>query len=176
MSGYSASSMQRFRSMLGELVKQPTRAGLTPCLRWKGKLTEGYGKFYLDGEAVSAPRASYMIFVGPVAVGQVVRHRCDNAWCVNPLHLEVGTQADNVADKVARGRQARGDGHGARLHPESRPRGERVWAAKLESAQVKEIRSRAERGETKSSLARAFGVSPSTICKIVLGRAWLHVR
>ena len=56
---------------------------------------------------VRAHRISYEIHNGPVPVGRQVLHRCDNKTCTNPTHLYAGTNADNMRDKVARGRQGR---------------------------------------------------------------------
>ncbi len=56
-----------------------------------------------NSKKVKAHRVSYEIFVGPIPDGLVVRHKCDNKLCVNPEHLEVGTQRDNLLDKIERG-------------------------------------------------------------------------
>lgn len=83
--------------------------GPDDCWEWKGARTAcGHGKFSHAGQTrrtVSAHRFSYQMFVGPIPEGLVVRHRCDNPPCCNPQHLQLGTQADNVADITARGRR-----------------------------------------------------------------------
>jgi hypothetical protein len=180
----------RFRSKLGEFVKQPEQAGLTPCIRWKGNLDRwGHGSFWMS-RRLSASRASYEIFVGPVPHGLVVRHRCDNGWCVNPLHLEIGTHADNVRDRVDRGRSATGDRSGPRRMPETRPRGdahysrtrphlvprgERASGAKLVATDVLSIRSAYASGEPMRDLATRYTVTKRTIAYIVARRTWRHV-
>jgi hypothetical protein len=95
-------------------------------------------------------------FKGRVPDGMVVRHKCDNPACVNPDHLELGTHADNVADRDARGRTARGE----RLH------------AKLTEDDVLRIRadSRSHR-----AIGADYGVAHSTVGNIKRGRKWSHL-
>ena len=95
--------------------------------------------------------------------GLVVRHKCDNPPCVNPNHLEVGTQRDNVRDMQERGRGLVGE-----RHP----------MAKLTRKQVDDIRARHVRGTSRWSpgntreLCEEFGISDSTLSDIMRGKKW----
>lgn len=130
----------------------------TGCWNWAAYRTPvGYGKFHVGGKALFAHRVSYELFVGPVPAGLCVCHRCDNRACVNPEHLFTGPQSANVADMIAKGRQAAS-------------RGESNGRAKLAPETIAEI-LRAE-GFSQQELADAYGVSRSHISNIRSGRRW----
>ncbi len=76
------------------------------CHLWTAQLDKnGYGQFAMTYKSKwQAHRAAYQLFVGPIPAGKIVMHICDQPRCVNPDHLRVGTQADNMADKMAKGR------------------------------------------------------------------------
>lgn len=73
------------------------------CWLWTAAL-ERYGYFKLDGKQISAHRASFIIYVGPIPENLFVLHQCDNPPCVNPNHLFLGTHQDNVDDMMRKGR------------------------------------------------------------------------
>jgi len=87
-------------------------------------------------------------------------HTCDNKVCCNPSHLRLGTQTENVADMVQKGRGAKGEKHGF---------------SRLTSKEVLQIRKMHFSGLSIPKLAGKFGVSVSAISSIVTGRAWKHV-
>lgn len=143
------------------------------CWIWKAarNRSTGYGAFcvvkpYIRG----AHRVSYQMVYGPVPPGTVICHHCDNPACVRPDHLFAGTHADNVRDKVAKGRQARGE----RLNKASQVGG-RNHAAKLTDAQVIEIRERVANGERPTDVAREFGIRYRTLWTITARKRWTHL-
>ncbi len=109
-------------------------------------------------------RAAWEVTHWPIPDGLFVLHRCDNPPCCDPEHLFLGTDADNTADKVAKGRQARGL---ALPH------------TKLSDAQVAEIRRRYDprygppkRGGRRSNareLGEEYGISSSYVMQVVHG-------
>lgn len=133
------------------------------CWHWTGsKDRRGYGWFSGWGEK-KAHRAAWVAARGPIPFGACVLHHCDNPSCVNPAHLYLGDHTANARDKVARGR-ARGIN-----------RGEDNGLARLSEADVRGIRHRYSDGAKLTELAREFGVSHSTIFRIVHRLCWAHV-
>jgi hypothetical protein len=127
------------------------------CWEWSAYTDrDGYGRFSLDGKKLRAHRVAIRI-TGRDPSGKVVRHTCDNPSCVNPRHLTLGTQADNMRDRDRRNRQ---------------PRGQRNGQAKLTPEEVREIRN-----STRPSreLAKIYGVSYSQIRSIKAYRSWKHL-
>jgi hypothetical protein len=155
----------------------------TPCWLWTASRNEhGYGKINLGGGdgIVLAHRVAFFLHHGrwPDPCGL---HHCDNPSCVRWDHLFEGTLADNNRDCAAKGRNvaqahpermARGEAHGSRLHPESRPRGEDVATAKLTAEKVAAIRDALATGEPQRSIANRFGVSHPAIGSIHRGKTW----
>ena len=92
-------------------------AGPNGCWIWTGGVQKGgYGGFRINPrKTMRAHRFAWEITHGPIpavnedGVEVVACHRCDTPLCVNPAHLFLGTDADNAADKVAKGRQAKGE-------------------------------------------------------------------
>jgi hypothetical protein len=90
------------------------------CWLWMAKCSyKGYGYFWLDGRMQYAHRVVWTLVNGSIPDKLHVLHTCDTPACVNPAHLFLGTNADNVADREAKGRTVRGDQAGARTKPES---------------------------------------------------------
>ena len=132
------------------------------CWEWKGKLSsKGYGRIGYKGENIQSHRASWMVHFGGIPVGLHVLHRCDNRKCVNPSHLFLGTNDDNIADMVSKGRNSRG---------------ENSSASKLTEQDVRVIRFLYdELGIKIYILKELFGVCDSVICNVVHRKAWKHV-
>jgi hypothetical protein len=128
------------------------------CWRWKGTLSRyGYGIFNFEGRRVLAHRFAYTIAVGPIPKGMILLHGCDDRACANPDHLRPGTQTQNMADKVRRGRHLKGS---------------QMANAKLDETKVAHIRSSTE---SNAALARRYCVSPGLISSIRLGHKWRTV-
>lgn len=131
------------------------------CWEWtRGKHRFGYGWFHNGRKTVTAHRYSYELHFGPIPEGMGVLHRCDNPSCVRPDHLFLGTQADNNADKVRKGRQHRGEGTGG---------------AKLCADDVRQIRELYAAGLTQIKIAESFGICRENVGQIVRRETWKHV-
>lgn len=133
------------------------------CWLWRGNIHRiyGYGRMCRDYKDYRAHRLAWELTYGPIPLGMSVCHKCDVRHCVRPDHLFLGTEADNSADKVAKGRQSRG------AH---RP------LAVLNETSVREIRARyAAGGITQDALAREYGVTQSTIGEAIRRETWRFV-
>jgi len=138
------------------------------CWLWEGgKFSNGYGRFSVGKRSsILAHRWSLERRLGRPLSGFAL-HSCDVKHCVNPDHLREGTQAENMADAIDRGR--------FKTNPAIHLRGERRVGSKLTDAAVREIR--AQRGiSTALDLAKRYSVSASLICHVWNGRAWGHVQ
>lgn len=134
------------------------------CWIWTGTPSRtSHCQFCAPNGKVYVHRYAYELTYGPIPLGMFVLHRCDNPRCVNPLHLFLGTQRDNVQDCISKGRKPI-------IHAGAK--GLKNASAKLSEADVLNIR--AESG-TVISLAAKYGVTPATISKIRLRRTWRHI-
>lgn len=142
------------------------------CWTWNGKRNaNGYGLISIPNKGWQlAHRLSFELNNPPLLPGECALHRCDNPPCVNPLHLFRGSQSDNIADCVAKGRNK---------PPVNPPHGEQMWNSKLSSEQVLEIRRQYETS-TKARgaftrIAERFGVTPQNVRDIILRNIWKHL-
>lgn len=124
------------------------------CWLWKGeRVNSGAGRMYW-GRHILAHRLSYAIHHGSVPDGMCVCHTCDVPYCVNPDHLFIGSQRDNMADMA---RKCRGN-------------------HRLTISDVAHIRKSYRSGElNQTELARKYGVAPSHISNIVRFKQRKHV-
>jgi len=134
------------------------------CWLWQGYFGPfGYGIIHSGGRTVQAHRVSFEVAVRPLEAGEIVRHRCDNPPCVNPLHLEAGTHQDNSDDKWSRGRG-------------NPPAGERHPQSKLTERDVILIRDVLGQGVySQTYLATLFGVSSQAVWAVANNRTWRTV-
>lgn len=135
---------------------------------------DGYGHFNIHRKDILAHRFSWMIHNSlPIPDGMLICHDCDNPPCVNPDHLFIGTHQDNRQDAVNKGRTAKGDKSGMRLHP-GLLQGEKHGNAKLTTEQVIEIR-RLKHTLSSRQLSERHGVTQAYIRAIILGLSWKHI-
>lgn len=117
------------------------------CWIWQGTTVNGtgtYGRFYYEGRRTMAHRSSWELWNNQkIPAGQVMRHLCHNPQCVNPRHLEPGSQKQNMEDMRRANRQG--------------------YRSKLTEAQKKRIRVS---GGTLRQLADEYGVSVTTIHRV----------
>lgn len=132
------------------------------CWLWtKSCDKDGYGKFWFNYKGIKACKMAYVLTCGEVPDGMCVLHKCDNPPCCRPDHLYLGTQADNVMDRMNRGRQRRGEAHPLTT---------------LSDRNVLDIRRRfiGGRGE-QTNLAFIYNVSLGVINRIVRRKTWTHI-
>lgn len=135
---------------------------MSDCILWDGpKLRGGYGTTRDCGRKVLAHRRAWEREHGAIPRGLFVLHRCDVPACVNPDHLFLGTQSENMYDCAAKGRHRGSNG---------KVRGENSPHAKLTWEKAREIRQRV--GESGPALGREYGVSHRIIYLIQQGKAW----
>ncbi len=132
------------------------------CWLWTGGLSKhGYGKFYLSPDKRTCPahRAAYLLCVGDIPTGKVIMHSCDTPACVNPAHLSIGSNKENVNDCWAKNR-----------HPKN------YGACKLKEKTVVKILTMYSDGIKQSEIAQALGLHRSNIHRIVHGITWSRLQ
>lgn len=126
------------------------------CWLWKGSVNaHGYGNFTLNKQYVAAHRGAYLLLVGEIPVGMSVLHKCDNRKCVNPEHLFLGTQKDNIQDAISKNRFK--------------------WNLKgypLSKEVVYQIKEHLIKGIPQLEIAQIFKVARSTVSAINTGQNW----
>lgn len=147
----------------GDVPKHAKHLGR--CWNWiAGRGSMGrYGSFCVRGKMEQAHRVSWVLTEGKeIPEDMKVLHKCDNGFCVNPSHLFLGSQKENVNDMLSKGR---GNPSKGESHPKAR----------IKAIQVIEIRRRCASGERQKDLAVEFGTDPSCISAIFLRRNWKSI-
>lgn len=179
--------LHRYMSPQERFWSQVDKSG--NCWLWVGlKNVGGYGRIRVDGQQTTAHRFSYELHYGPIPDGMLVCHKCDTPACVNPSHLFLGTNLDNIQDRTQKGRTASGDANASRKYPEKRPKGKTHWAylqphkklvgerngrAKMTRKQVEQLKQLWKTGEyTKVKLGKIFGITDVEAGKIIRSEAW----
>lgn len=130
------------------------------CLLWAGPINErGYGQIGVSGGKWRVHRLAWALANGDIPLGMHVLHRCDVRTCVNPLHLFLGSNADNVADMVNKGRNRA-------------CAGAQNGQSKLTYEIVRSVWARINAHESCASIARDVGVSRTAVSNIKVGRTW----
>ena len=128
------------------------------CWNWIGKKDKrGYGRCSFEGRKQFAHRISHKVFKGPIPDGLYILHSCDNPACINPDHLRIGTQAENMNDAVVRRRM---------------PIGEQSSMSKLSNESVMQIVEMRNSGMSIADIARNFNVEFTTVSVILRGHTW----
>ncbi len=131
---------------------------LDDCWEFQGAKTHnGYGKHYESGFNWRAHRYVWYKIHGLIPDSINVLHGCDNPACCNPMHLFLGTQADNLKDRDNKNRQAKGENNGR---------------AKLTFNDAMSIIARRGKGTSIGVLAKKYGVCREQIYKIINGKSW----
>lgn len=132
------------------------------CWEWQGDIeNNGYARLSIrDVPARHAHRASYLLYKGEIPEGLQVNHLCHVRSCCNPEHLYLGSQKENMKDKIDLDRQAKGSKNGN---------------SKLTEKQVKEIKILLEKGLTCAQIGKQYEVSGTTILNIKTLRQWRHI-
>lgn len=133
----------------------------TGCWQWIASVDKnGYGWF----GSKKAHRISYEIYRGIIPKGMLVCHSCDNPSCVNPEHLWIGTNLDNMRDRNQKGR-----------HKLCGIKGSKHHKSKLNQKIVKEIKDKLKYPHKQADLAKQYGVTHQTISNIKRGLVWVYV-
>lgn len=162
---------QSFDQFVEKFWKRCRTEDVDACWKWTGahdpRKGKGYGHVRFNRKVERTHRIAWILTHGSIPKNLHVCHRCDNPPCCNPRHLFLGTNLDNVNDKLSKGRQ-------------SFLKGELNGEAILTKDQVKEIRSiyikrvgrQRVNGPTQTHLAHQYGVSRQTISALITGVTW----
>jgi hypothetical protein len=132
------------------------------CWRWRKSKFNGYGKTVLKRKAMSAHRASWIIFAGKIPNRLQVNHKCHVRDCINPDHLYLGDQKQNMRDMKQAGRQ-------------KILKGSEIGNSKLQDADILQIRKISKQGVSVKEISQLFKTCSSNIRQIIACKTWKHV-
>jgi hypothetical protein len=137
--------------------------GLSDCWYWNGCLDNaGYGIWSYNRPNQRAHRVMFELFGNEYHKSKKILHKCDARNCVNPEHLYVGTQADNVRDMVSRGRHK----------PPTARFGFSNPLSKLTTEDIIKAKSLRSEGLSHKRIGKELGFSTMTIFRLLTGRSW----
>lgn len=153
----------KFLNIENRFWSKVNKEGTNGCWEWIGsKRGRGYGSVSFKGKMYAAHRVSYVLANGDVLGHLHVLHKCDNTACVNPDHLFLGTNTDNVKDKMEKGR-----------HKVKPSYGQDNGQSKLTIDQILEIKNKyIPRAYSQQKIATEYGVDQSVISRILSGKIW----
>lgn len=132
------------------------------CWEWISSSDGRYGFFKFENLNYRSHRMSWMLHFGEIPQGMLICHKCDNMICVNPDHLFLGTQKDNVRDCIKKSRM-------------NRPTGEKNNLSRFKESDIHEIRNLYLEGISSHEIAEKYSTSPSEICDILRCKIWKHL-
>lgn len=157
-----------------EITANPDKCWNWTASHLMGEGKQPYGKISFNKIFYFAHRISYLMHYKEDPREMCVLHKCDNPRCVNPAHLFLGTNDDNVQDKKSKGRH-----RGFKMKPKSyegTARGVNHGMSKLNNQNVIQIKEEyCKGGITYQQLGSKYGVSKKTILNIINNRTWKHV-
>ncbi|MBT5419447.1 MAG: hypothetical protein HOK80_01040 [Candidatus Cloacimonetes bacterium] len=163
--GYPENVLDRFWSKVKFEYNEDGTINNDACMIWTAaKHIDSYGQFWVNGKDIPSHRFSLSCYIGPLPTWEApdwmcVRHKnfCNNKDCVNPLHLELGTNQQNTDDMIELGNHPRGSSHGMSV---------------FKDEEVLEVIELSKSGMLYQEIADIFGVTRGAISKIVIGRTW----
>ncbi len=158
-------SLTHLARRLGKAIEVNPKSG---CWEWQQSHNGiGYGTLTINKKRKYAHRLAFELVCGSIPSGLMLCHKCDNPSCINPEHLFLGTQTENMKDCSIKGR--------LKPYKLGFP-GEKNPSAKLNEEKVSIIKERLRSGELQSSIANYFGVTQSVISEIKRGKLWALVK
>ena len=153
--------------VFANLNKNIYKTSSSHCWDWKGRKqnrnskSKGYGLIAINKSVFRVTRILYYLVYREDPLNNVIRHTCDNSHCVNPYHLLIGTQQDNLDDAKRRDRIARGSSK---------------KNSKLTEELVRQIRLEWQLAPTSwRHGAKLYGINYNTFKSMILKKTWKHV-